>query len=258
MNILDEYFMTAPSTQNALSLFAGEWSSAVPGGQQTGSAALFNDHRIRAIASSIGGFAGKSVLELGPLEGGHSVMMAEQGARSILAIEANSRAFLKCLIVNNIFKKTNIDFVLGNFDIFLEGNARFDFILASGVIYHCENPVKTIVNMCRSSDCIGIWSQYYSAEVVRPLYGEKFEHVGQLMEYDGFKAKCFTHKYMEALENKAFCGGGNAYTRWMDRASWHNLFEALGFDFHILEESVTHPNGPEFTAVAKKRKTPEF
>jgi hypothetical protein len=58
---------------------------------------------------------------------------------------------------------------------------------------------------------------------------------------------------MEALENEGFCGGGNAHTRWMDRESWHNLFDALGFDFQVLEESVTHPNGPEFTAVAKRR-----
>lgn len=253
MNILDEYQMAAPSKQNALSLFAGEWSSAVPGGYQSGTAALFDDHRVHAIARNIGGLAGKSVLELGPLEGGHSIMMAEQGASSILSIEANSRAFMKCLIVNSIFKKDNIDFVLGNFDLFLEENTRFDFILASGVIYHCENPVKTIVNMCRSSDCIGIWSHYYSESVVRALYADKFEYDGQWLEYDGFKANCFTHNYIEGLEIEGFCGGGNAYTRWMDRDSWFGLFDALGFDFEVLEESADHPNGPQFTAVAKKR-----
>lgn len=188
--------MEAPSTQNALSLFEGEWTSAVPGGYLSGTAALFDDHRVHAIGKNIGGFLGKSVLELGPLEGGHSIMMAEYGASSILSIEANSRAFLKCLIVNSIFKRTNIDFVLGNFDLFLEDNTRFDFILASGVIYHCENPVKTIVNMCRSSDCIGIWSHYYSENEVRAIYADKFEYDGQCLEYDGFKANCFNHNYM--------------------------------------------------------------
>ena len=41
------------------------------------------------------GVDGRRVLELGPLEGGHSYMLQRAGAARVLAIEANTRAFLK-------------------------------------------------------------------------------------------------------------------------------------------------------------------
>src|SRR5262249_54236068 len=46
---------------------------------------------------------GRSVLELGPLEGGHTKQMLDLGARSVLAIESSPEAFLKCLTVKAAF-----------------------------------------------------------------------------------------------------------------------------------------------------------
>jgi hypothetical protein len=81
--ILDQYVRQAPSHQLALDLFKGEWWSALPdkfGPLQAGTVPLFSDGRITWGDQVIGGFAGKSVLELGPLEGGHSYMIEAAGA----------------------------------------------------------------------------------------------------------------------------------------------------------------------------------
>ena len=101
--ILDAYAVTPPSAQNALDIFQGEWTSRFPAscGLTAGEIPSFEDMRVLWAIQESGGVEGQSVLELGPLEGGHSFMLQEYGkAASITAIEANTRAYLKCLIVN--------------------------------------------------------------------------------------------------------------------------------------------------------------
>jgi hypothetical protein len=54
-----------------------------------------------------------SLLELGPLEGAHTYQLEKLGAKSILAIEANVEAFLKCLITKEITGLQVAKFMLG-------------------------------------------------------------------------------------------------------------------------------------------------
>jgi hypothetical protein len=130
-DILDAYVSESPSAERAFGLFAGEWSSEIPG-YGFGQAKLFDDYRIRWVEEQCGGLKGKRILELGPLEGGHTYMMARAGAASITSIEANTRAFLKCLVVQNALK-FEADFRLGDFRRYLANNAEvYDLLLASG------------------------------------------------------------------------------------------------------------------------------
>ena len=252
MNILDQYVKDMPSDQSSVDLFDGEWASKLPLNVQSGAAGLFEDFRIELINDRIGGFKGKAVLELGPLEGGHTHMMLNYGASNVLAIEANTRSFVKCLIAQNLLQMSGARFILGDFDKYLEKEHRFDFVLASGVLYHCLNPVKTIVNIAKSSDTIGIWSQYYDEEIVSSIYKDSFSKVPVLLNYENYEATAYTLSYGVGLNSSSFCGGINPKTSWMPRSAWINLFESLGYSFEILAESTTHPNGPEFTAVARK------
>ena len=57
---------------------------------------------MRWLAETLGGLQGRDVLELGPLEAAHTAALLQAGARSVLAIEANKQAFLKCLIVKEL------------------------------------------------------------------------------------------------------------------------------------------------------------
>src|SRR5512140_2769352 len=111
MSDFKHFFGVAPTDQNALDLFAGEWSSQPPADRpdlKAGATPLFDDPRIswahhRLIELGLdGGFAGRSVIELRPLEGGHSYLMDRLGANSVTAIEANARAYLKCLIAKEV------------------------------------------------------------------------------------------------------------------------------------------------------------
>src|SRR3954447_24127366 len=96
-NILNSYVRSAPSAQNALDIFKGEWASRLPSPCAdlcAGPLPLFADTRISRFLDEIGGITGKTVLELGPLEGGHSYMLDRAGPSEIVSIEGNSRAYL--------------------------------------------------------------------------------------------------------------------------------------------------------------------
>ncbi|MEI2655533.1 MAG: class I SAM-dependent methyltransferase [Microthrixaceae bacterium] len=75
-----------------IDVFAGEWTSTLPAEAdvQAGAVPLFADPRITWLIDHVGGVDGFRVLELGPLEGGHSAMLHQAGA-SVVAIESNTR-----------------------------------------------------------------------------------------------------------------------------------------------------------------------
>ena len=69
-----KYILYYPTPQNAINIFAGEWSSRFPAGLavQAGNLGLFDDPRVHALASKYDALPKWHVLELGPLEGGHT------------------------------------------------------------------------------------------------------------------------------------------------------------------------------------------
>jgi hypothetical protein len=259
MNILDAYITKAPSPQNILDIFSGEWSSRLPASNNLvtapGHAALFEDPRIDWAASILGGFTGKICLELGPLEGGHSYMMQKMGAKKIIAIEANSRAFLKCLCIKEIFELDKVEFKLGDFMLFLGNDeSRYDLVLASGVLYHMEEPIELLRLISRVSDKVFLWTHYYDENIIsrRSDLARKFSGVSSL-EYGGVTYEYSTQSYKNALNWLGFCGGPNTVSKWMTRESIIKALEQFGFtDIKIGFEQLNHQNGPSFAICAKK------
>ena len=146
---VERYAVGVPSAQAVLDLFDGEWSSAMPPDSslvtRPGHAALFDDARIHWAAGRLGGFQGRTVLELGPLEGAHSYMLQRLGASSVAAIEANTRAFLRCLCVKEIFGLDRVCFELGDFVSYMEEDKHsFDIVIACGVLYHMRDPIRVL------------------------------------------------------------------------------------------------------------------
>ena len=60
-----------------------------------------NDERIRWLLEQLGNVEGEKILELGPLEGGHTYMLEHAGAK-VTSVEGNYGAFLRCLTVKNL------------------------------------------------------------------------------------------------------------------------------------------------------------
>ena len=156
----DRYDMRAPLPSNAVDLFRGEWAGEIPG-FASGPLPLFNDPRVRFFEETVGSFSGKRILELGPLEASHTFMMLSRGAESVLAIEANTRSFLKCLVVKQILNLDRSYFILGDFMKYLDHPARFDICIASGVLYHMREPLRLLEGATRAANDVCIWTHYY-------------------------------------------------------------------------------------------------
>lgn len=255
-NILDAYVTSAPSTQTALDIFKGEWASKLPGElaqMAAGQIPLFEDPRVAWAIEQFGGVAGKSVLELGPLEAGHTYMLEQAGAASITAIEANTRAYLKCLIAKEILQIRRANFLCGDCLEYLRANVhttQFDSCLASGVLYHMTNPVELLFLMSKVTKQVFIWTHYYDAKILsdRRNFTSKTSS-----EYAGFKHTLYRQEYRKALRNLNFFGGVQSFSHWMSRDEILACLEYLGFtNLQINFEVPDHPHGPNFAIVASK------
>lgn len=256
-NILDEMVTSCPSDQNALDIFRGEWSSRMPSHRsdlRAGQIPLFEDPKIKWAISQIGGVEGRRVLELGPLEGGHTYILHEHGASAITAVECNTRAFLKCLIVKNLFKLDRAEFLCGDFVSFLKDNRQqFDFVVAAGVLYHMTNPAELLELISRATDRVFVWTHYYDEALIaqRPDVRRRFvSHFRST--YAGISHMLHRYEYGEAL-TPAFTGGPRSYSHWMGRNEILSFITAFGFnDVRVAFEEVDHPHGPAFAFLAQR------
>jgi Methyltransferase domain len=259
MDILDQYVVRLPCAQNVIDLFDGEWSSRMPdsSGLQSkpGTAALFADGRIDWAGKVFGGFADRKILELGPLEGAHSFMLQNAGAESITAIEANSRAFLKCLCIKELFGLNRVSFKLGDFVAYLEQNKRkFDIAIASGVLYHMADPIKVLDLISDAADKIFIWTHYFDENII--FKNKDLVHKFGLLEtasYKGFEYRFSSQAYKKALDWAGFCGGPERNSKWLTKDSIVGFLSKAGFkDICEQFDQPDHQNGPAFAICAQR------
>lgn len=249
----------APGGQAVIDLFASEWSSRLPaesGLVSGGHAALFDDARIAWLDHHLGPIEGFTVLELGPLEGGHSFSLHRLGASSITAVEANSRAFLRLLCVKELFGLARLRPLLGSFMPFLAGSdgQRYDLVVASGVLYHMTEPLMLLDLICNVTDRVFLWTHYYDPEVVAagldaPLFGPP-----ELQTQGGFSCIGSRRNYPDAaLAWAGFNGGANRHATWLTRDGIVDYLRSRGMTrIEVGFDHATHQNGPALAIAASR------
>lgn len=257
-DVLDRYVTTAPSPANAVEIFGGEWASRFPSPHAdlpAGSATLFDDARIAWAIDRIGGVGGFRVLELGPLEAGHTYMLDRAGAREVVAVESNTHAYLKCLIAKEILGIPSGRFLCGDFVAYLRScDQRFDLVVASGVLYHLVDPVSVIARCAAISDRVFVWSHYYDESVFESTPGMQGRlAAGVDAVTDGFAHRRYLQPYGAALAERGFCGGSREVANWLER---DDLLGALAH-FGLIEQSIAfeqrdHPHGPALCVLAER------
>lgn len=252
------YFASAPSVQNALDIFQGEWHTTLPGelhGLRAGTIDLFEDPRISWALREMGEVAGKTVVELGPLEGAHTYMLEQAGCASITSIEGSPRAYLKCLVLKEILGLQRVHFLCGDFVEYLRGGpAKADAVIASGVLYHMTNPAELIDLISRMADRVFIWTHYYDERALAGRTDVRGKLSGRNeTEYKGFRHALFRYEYGTSFGLKRFCGGPNPHAFWMERDAILDCLRYFGFNSIVTGfDEPDHPDGPAFAVVARK------
>jgi SAM-dependent methyltransferase len=216
---------------------------------------LFSDPRLSWIVERFGGVEGRSVLELGPLEGGHTTMLERAGAE-VIAVEANTRAYLKCLITKELVSLRRSTFLLGDFLEYLRStDRRFDAVLASGVLYHAPDPLELLEAIAAVTDRVGIWTHYYDDSTIRadPRNARMFLHEPEPTQWRGHEFVLHRRAYREALQWGGFCGGPEPTVPWMELADLLTALEALGLSrIDIGSDDPGHLNGPAVLLCASR------
>lgn len=257
--MLDQYVHAMPAAQHALDIFKGDWWSTLPPpceGLAAGQLPLFADQRITWAIEALGGVAGRTVLELGPLEGGHTYMLEQAGARSIVAVEASTKAFLKCLVVKEVVGLPRSRFLLGDFEEYLRaGGHRHDCVIASGVVYHVRNPVELIHNIARAADRVYVWTHYFDKTRLDAIAHMRHRFAGgsHAAEHAGFRHTLHRYDYGDFLDTTRFAGGSEEYSHWLSRDDLLGALRHAGLsEIAIGEEEPGHTNGPSISLVARR------
>ncbi|WP_413992045.1 class I SAM-dependent methyltransferase [Labrys okinawensis] len=255
--VFDHYVVSMPTQQNAVDLVEG-WNCAFPPefGVAGGELAAYQDPRIGWMLEKYGSTEHRSVLELGPLEGGHTVMMERSGAAQIDAIEANSLAYLRCLITKEIFGLTRSHFWLGDFVKWMENSEkRYDLVIASGVLYHSNDPLHLLELIARRTDSAFIWTHFVD-DVAMPADDPRRQVISrepQIQHFRGIPIRTYKRTYLNAQQHAKFCGGPTDEHRWLNRDDMLAALRAVGFtDISVAHEEPDHQFGPAMSIFATK------
>lgn len=246
------YETRAPSSRNALDLFAGRWSTDIPGYPGYGAGEHFNAPLITAFLKGAGDVTGWRILELGPLEAAHTHMLATAGA-DVTAIEANTGAYLKCLIVKEVME-FKARFLLGDFTSFVASTTeRFEAVVASGVLYHMEKPAELLRDLARISKSIALWTHYFEDEPLRARgMRHKFAEQPVIQMHDGLAVEVWEQRYLEATQWGGFCGGPTKISNWLTRRGLFDLLQHNGFTVTVTDDDRDHQHGPAIGLLAKR------
>lgn len=257
--LLAFYVQSEPGHQGAFDLFRNAWSTEFENVHTQGRFSGTNDARIYWLMDQVD-LKGLKVLELGPLEAGHTFMLEKMGGAEVVAIEANAGAFLRCLIVKN-YLNLSAQFMLGDFEKLDYSIARYDLVMASGILYHLKNPVDFIRKVSQSADRLFIWTHYFEPDLSKWSSRLKDALEGGKWEYDRADSISFDHKvfkvikqnYGDALGWSGFCGGLDHYSYWMYRDDLLDLLKRVGYKrVTIAFDHVDHENGPCFCLYCEK------
>jgi GT2 family glycosyltransferase len=140
----------------------GPWQSRfqVEGEAVGGPYDFVADERITRLRGELD-LAGRRVLELGCLEGGHSVALSRLGPRELVSVEGRAANFVRCCVVKTVFGLDNVRFAFDDVrHVTLERYGRFDAAVSMGVLYHLPDPHVLLGHLAELTDVVYLSTHY--------------------------------------------------------------------------------------------------
>ena len=105
----------------------------------------FDDVRTDLVVDACGGsLDGRTVVDLGCLEGGFTLAFAERGAAHVVGIEARSLSVERCELARALRGAERVEFVVADIKDELLRRDPFDVVFAAGILYHVGDPAELL------------------------------------------------------------------------------------------------------------------
>lgn len=258
---IHEFAAQAPSAQQTVDIFAGQWITAFPTdlGVSAGWVNHFDpdvDNRVPWADSVIpGGIAGRRVLELGPFEGYHTASLEWAGAASVTSVEASRTAYLKCLVVKELLD-LRARLLFGDVLAYLEStDERFDIVWASGILYHQGEPIRFLERAAEHGDTLFLHTHYFDAERVSamPAAARFRPALDETVTWHGREIRLHRYEYESDTAQGNFAGGPRSYACWLELPDIEFILTELGLSqITYGVKDPANPAGPGFFLVASR------
>lgn len=177
-----------------------------------------------------------TILELGSLEGAHSIILAQRpGVTRVLALEGRQFNLRKARFIKELFDARNLEFAEANLEeADLRAYGNFDAVFCSGLLYHLPEPWKLIAQLPAIAPLLFLWTHYAkdeeASEVAPRLRGKI----------------CVEGGSDEPLS------GMSATATWLTLESLGSLLKRSGYrSVTVIDDNPAHPNGPAVTIGAR-------
>ena len=189
------------------------------------------DARFDLFKSFAGSRGGKRILELGPLEGGMTLRLAQEGA-SVVAIEGREGNYERCLFIKETLGLDAVEFVLGDVRALDVGSlGHFDAVFNVGVLYHLDEPWNVLRALRGLSSKMFVWTHCAPEKMARhtiKVQGKKLRG----MWYEEGRAD----DPLSGLQNRSF---------WPSRGSLDEMLALAGWtDIRWLQYAPDSDPGP--------------
>jgi hypothetical protein len=259
-NVLKNGFSKeVPSKQNALNVFSGSWWTAMPAasGLVAGPNPGFDDPRVPWVNSLIP-LAGARIVELGPYEAYNTWQFQQHAVSELVSVESNRFNFLKCLIVKEIFDLKG-RFVHGDACEFLKNvEENYDFVWASGILYHQADPLRLLKLASQRSDRIFIWTYYFDEQCISStiqgyLFNKELDTNSKLNGEDfTYHFRSYGMKSFDSMPNY-WSAGTELYANWLTREDLMKALNILGYkDIKLQVDGVRLDDLPVTSLLASR------
>lgn len=176
------------------------------------------------------------VLELGCLEGGHSIEIARHAGR-VVAIDSRPENIERARFVSRFFERDNVDLVLADLETFpITALGSFDVIFNVGLLYHLPEPWRLVNDLARVGSSMFLWT--HTARPGARLV-ERGGYLGEVYQEGG------TSDPLSGMSDTSF---------WPTPEELERLLRTAGFQrIEIIEDDPAHPHGPAVTLVCHQQ-----
>lgn len=147
-----------PFTTHRIEVAPGIWTA------DSGLVAL-DDTRLELVLEACGGsLEGRSMVDLGCLEGGFTLAFAQRSASRSVGIEAREVSVGRCELARDLLGLDRAEFICGDIKDELAALGTFDVVFAAGILYHVGDPATMLASMRSACTSVALIDTHVAAE----------------------------------------------------------------------------------------------